>query len=522
MLEPGELIDGKYRVRRLLGKGGMGAVFEGFHTLVERRVAIKVLHADVAASPDGAARFAREVRAAGRIGNDHILEIYDVGSLPDGARYMVSEFLDGETLSSRLNREGRLSPSIAAGFALQLLTGLAAAHQAGIVHRDLKPDNIFLLREKSGRRDFVKIIDFGISKFQADDGTPLLMTATGAVLGTPYYLSPEQARGLRDIDGRSDLYAVGVILYQAVAGRLPIQAESFNELLFKIALETPPSLAEIVRGIDPNFSALTQKAMARERAERFQSAEELRAALVAWLDEPASLAVPAVSALPQIAPPAARVSDVAAETQVPAFAAEAQVPALAAETRASAPAVETQGSPVETAPTSSNFGRTAEHATPAAAAANVSRARTPLIVGSLLAISAASAALVWSRKPVPAGASLAVGDVSAVSAKAPSGVASALPAAPILAPSAAIDVPPLALSASASSVSSVSSVSSSSRSTASAPAKPAPTITRPIKKSAAGQPLAQKAAAKQAATEPPRSSTSTGTAKSKAGRDFGY
>ncbi|MGC4087298.1 MAG: serine/threonine-protein kinase [Polyangiaceae bacterium] len=169
MLQPGELIDGKYLVVRLLGRGGMGAVYEGKHTLVERRVAIKIVFDEVASAEGGASRFEREVRAAGRIGNDHILEIYDVGALPNGSRYMVSEFLDGEELSRRIARLGPLPPRMVGSLMYQLLTGLGAAHQAGILHRDLKPDNIFIVREKAGKPDFVKIIDFGISKLSADE-----------------------------------------------------------------------------------------------------------------------------------------------------------------------------------------------------------------------------------------------------------------------------------------------------------------------------------------------------------------
>jgi eukaryotic-like serine/threonine-protein kinase len=285
-LEPGQLVDGKYRVERLLGKGGMGAVFEGFHTLVDRKVAIKVLLPSATSSEHALARFEREVRATGRIGNDHILEVYDVGSLPDGSRYMVSEFLHGETLADRLLR-GPLQPKAVAELTLQLLDGLDAAHGKGIVHRDLKPENLFLLLRKADRADFLKIIDFGISKFQADDLSEMSMTATGTVLGTPYYLSPEQARGQRDIDHRSDLYAVGVIMYESVTGRVPFNAENFNDLLFKIALESPRPLAEVMQ-IDPVFSAIVQRAMGRQREERYQSAREMQVALAQWLELPVS------------------------------------------------------------------------------------------------------------------------------------------------------------------------------------------------------------------------------------------
>ncbi|HKO47713.1 MAG TPA: serine/threonine-protein kinase [Polyangiaceae bacterium] len=283
-VEVGQVLDGKYRIIRLIGKGGMGAVYEATHLLIDRRVAVKELLASAAAADHAITRFEREARAAGRIGSDHILQIFDVGVLPDGSRYMVSEFLDGETLDSRLRRVGRLSPAELLHVAQQLLTGLGAAHQARVLHRDLKPDNIFLVRQKTGVADFVKIIDFGIAKFQlgANAEDALKMTKTGMVVGTPYYLSPEQARGSGEGDARSDLYAVGIILYECITGTVPFSAQSFNELIFKIVLEKPQPPAERIPGIDQRLSDLILKAMARDPAARFQSAEEMMTALSAW------------------------------------------------------------------------------------------------------------------------------------------------------------------------------------------------------------------------------------------------
>jgi eukaryotic-like serine/threonine-protein kinase len=274
MLEPGQVIDGKYRIVRLIGEGGMGAVFEGENIRISRRVAIKVLHPNATANPETVQRFEREAQAAGRIGSDHILEILDLGALPDGSRYMVMEFLAGETLSSRIRKHGRLTPGQIVPLMRQMLVGLAAAHDAGIVHRDLKPDNVFVLTERSGIRDYVKIIDFGISKFNVIGGD-MSMTRTGAVMGTPFYMSPEQAKGSGQVDHRSDLYAAGVILYEAATGEVPFLASTFNELLFKIVLSEPKPLSEVLPGIDPNFVAVVTRAMAREPSQRFQSAREM-------------------------------------------------------------------------------------------------------------------------------------------------------------------------------------------------------------------------------------------------------
>jgi serine/threonine protein kinase len=289
LLDAGQVIDGKYRITRLIGTGGMGAVYEGENVLIRRRIAIKVLHADSSTNAEVIRRFEREAQAAGEIGNDHILEVIDLGSLENGDRYMVMEYLDGETLAERIARYGHLTPHQVAPIARQFLTALISAHAAGIIHRDLKPENIFILRSKAGRTDFVKLIDFGISKFSRPfkEGEHR-MTRANAVLGTPCYMSPEQARGASETDVRSDIYSCGVMLYEAVSGRLPFEGDSFNDLMFKIALSEPPPLLSVIPTLDPEFCAIIARAIARDPSARFESAQEFADSIDDWMIKNAS------------------------------------------------------------------------------------------------------------------------------------------------------------------------------------------------------------------------------------------
>ena len=260
----------------------MGTVYEGENSRIGRRVAIKVLHAQVAAMPEFVERFEREARAAARIGSQHVCDVLDLGDLPSGDRYIVMEYLDGVSFEDRLLAKGKLSAAQLAPIAFELLEGLGTMHLARVIHRDLKPANVFLARLASGRGETVKILDFGVAKLQPFEGEVGTMTQTGTMMGTPLYMSPEQARGARDVDGRTDLYAASVMFYRALAGVLPYTADTLNELLFKIVLEEPKALRDIAPEVDEVFAAIVHKGLSRDLDQRFQTAREYQEAIAAW------------------------------------------------------------------------------------------------------------------------------------------------------------------------------------------------------------------------------------------------
>ncbi|HXX68329.1 MAG TPA: serine/threonine-protein kinase [Polyangiaceae bacterium] len=295
-----DLIDGKYRLLRTVGEGAWGVVFEAENVRTFKRVALKVLRPRADVSADVNVRFEREAQAAGRIGSEHIVEVFDVGTVADGTQYMVMELLSGEDLARRIQRSGRLHPRVAAKIGVQVLAGLGAAHRSGILHRDLKPENLFLVPTRSGD-DFVKILDFGISKY--NDPSAASATMTGAVLGSPLYMSPEQARGLKTVDARTDLYSVGALLFEAVTGRPPFNGENFNDLMFKIVLSPRPNPIEARPDLDPHFATILVKSIAVEPNERYGSASEFRSALLHWLETQgvSSFQAPELRAIP---PPA--------------------------------------------------------------------------------------------------------------------------------------------------------------------------------------------------------------------------
>jgi serine/threonine-protein kinase len=274
-LGPGTVVADKLRVVRALGQGGMGAVYEVEHVFTKHRRALKLLHAQFAASPAVVARFLREASAAGRIGNPHIVETFDAGQLPGGEPFLVMELLSGVALDQHLARRGRLPPGEAIEILKQACDGVDAAHKTGIVHRDLKPENLFL---QKGERPFVKILDFGISKFDDSLVDAPALTTEGAILGTPYYMSPEQVRG-QTLDARADVYALGVVAYECLTGRRPFMADNLAELGVKIHEGKHRSLRELCPDVPEALADVVARAMAVDKNARYADAGELGAAL---------------------------------------------------------------------------------------------------------------------------------------------------------------------------------------------------------------------------------------------------
>jgi eukaryotic-like serine/threonine-protein kinase len=276
---PQELVAGKYRLVRLLGRGGMGSVWEGTHTSLGTRVAVKFIEAEYAGSAEARQRFENEARAAATLRSKHVVQVYDHGVTPSGNPFIVMEFLAGEPLDKRLDRVGRLSYQDTSRIVQQMCRALAKAHEAGIVHRDLKPENVFLVWDDDDAMDIVKVVDFGIAKFTDKSMGVSSSTRTGSVLGTPFYMSPEQARGLRSVDYRSDLWSVGVIAFRCMTGRLPFEGEAIGDLLVKICTAPLPVPSQWAPGVPPGFDDWFVRALNREPAGRFNSAPALAEAL---------------------------------------------------------------------------------------------------------------------------------------------------------------------------------------------------------------------------------------------------
>ncbi|HVR64811.1 MAG TPA: serine/threonine-protein kinase [Polyangia bacterium] len=271
---------GNYKVIKLLGEGGMGAVYLAEHPVIGRKVAIKVLHISLARDPEIVARFFNEARAIHTIGHQNIVEILDFGQTPEGQPYFIMEYLSGESLNDRIAR-GPMAPMEVADIANQICRALSAAHAKGVVHRDLKPHNVHVSAEEDGTL-VVKLLDFGVAKIlgAAESGGQSVKTRTGSLMGTPLYMSPEQCRGSGTLDHRTDIYSLGVMIYEMLAGRPPFNAEGVGELFAKHMLEPPPPLLDVAPETPPVMAAVVMKALAKELEQRYPTMEAFRVALV--------------------------------------------------------------------------------------------------------------------------------------------------------------------------------------------------------------------------------------------------
>ncbi|MGE0784610.1 MAG: serine/threonine protein kinase [Sandaracinaceae bacterium] len=278
----GRTLDGRYRLKRVLGEGGMGVVYLATHEKLDKSVAVKVLRPEVSRDAKTVARFKREARAASAIGSAHICDVSDFGETEDGSVYFVMELLDGPSLSKITKTKKPIEETRILKIGAQLCEALGAAHAQGIVHRDLKPDNVHLVRQGKDP-EFVKVLDFGIAKVA--DSSETKLTQAGQVFGTPHYMSPEQCAG-HDVDARTDVYALGVMIYELACGQVPFQADNLMGLLTKHVYESPPHPSQLTPPVvvSPNLEAVIFKCLAKQPESRYPSMDELKADLETMLE----------------------------------------------------------------------------------------------------------------------------------------------------------------------------------------------------------------------------------------------
>jgi len=294
-VEPGDTLAGRYRVERVIGIGGMGVVVAARHLDLDHLVAIKFLLPKFVENKDAVGRFTREARAAVRIQNEHVARVTDVGTLDNGAPYMVMEYLDGTDLEEFARSRGPLSIEDAVDFVLQASEAIAEAHGLGIIHRDLKPGNLFLVRRPDGSR-VVKVLDFGISKVIGALGANAVAPTT-TMLGSPPYMSPEQLSTPRDVDSRTDIWSLGVILYRLLTGRVPFDAETILELCVVILHGEPAPLREARADVPRDLEAIILRCMAKDRSRRYASVGELARALINFAPERSRVSMERISHL---------------------------------------------------------------------------------------------------------------------------------------------------------------------------------------------------------------------------------
>lgn len=274
LLKPGDKVADKYLLEKELGRGGMGIVFLATDLDLERPVAIKVLLEEHVEDQGAVARFLREAKASVKIKSEHVAHVYETGKLANGVPYIVMEYLQGQDLADRLEQGGPLDEGQIAEILLQACEALAEAHAAGIVHRDLKPANLFLARRPDGS-DVIKILDFGISKISTNS----VLTKSQTLVGSPYYMSPEQLESAQDVDARADIWAAGVIMYELWTGKRPFEGNSLAALCVTVLNASPKPLSELKESTSPQFAGVVSRCLQKSRSDRFQNVAELAEAL---------------------------------------------------------------------------------------------------------------------------------------------------------------------------------------------------------------------------------------------------
>jgi len=278
MIDVGQTI-GNYRLTARLGEGGMGVVYLAEHPVIGKKIALKAIHPELSRNAEVVSRFVTEAKSVNQIGHEHIVDIADFGTTAGGEFYFIMEYLQGEALSDRLKREGHLDAKRAMVIGAQIADALDASHEHGIIHRDLKPENIFLV-SRGGTKDFVKVLDFGLAKLTQTEEKVSHKTRAGSVMGTPYYMAPEQCEGKTEIDHRADIYSLGVLLFEMLTGKVPFGGDGYGEIIVKHITMPPPSVRSLVPELTPELDLILFRALAKDRTQRFQTMAELRDALL--------------------------------------------------------------------------------------------------------------------------------------------------------------------------------------------------------------------------------------------------
>ncbi len=436
----GDLLAGKYRVERVLGQGGMGVVVAAQHLTLRQTVAVKLLLPEAMERQDSVERFLREGRAAVSIQSEHIARVLDVGTLDTGQPFMVMEYLVGNDLDAILDSRGALPISEAVDYVLQACEAIAEAHMLGIVHRDLKPANIFVTRRADGS-SLVKVLDFGLSKVTKADSLEPSLTSANTVMGSPYYMSPEQVRSLKNIDMRADIWALGVILFQLICNHRPFEEQSLGALFVMIGAEAPAPVRQYLPDIPVELEAILTKCLEKAPANRFQTVAELARALAPFSTENARISIERIlRTLADHVPLARPTSDVAERPSSPSMPLMQAVgvaptsgrpssPPSASGPRVIDPATKLPSQESNPAMASSLAGRVIEEASHSVQRPTPDRSRVLVYVlaAALALVGGAAVVLLVTRGPANAGANADPGQTTTTSISSAASVTSTGP-----------------------------------------------------------------------------------------------